>query len=173
VERAGLDVKAVVSDDNEFLRNLVLPLASEIRRHVAGLALPRHDLRLRSLRRCASRLSLGLPISAQGQTRESLRTRLLRYRRRRYASREEQLAAFRELLLAFREDPVDVPTILLSCHMMRRHAIETFGRSCARGPAKAIAELKRRLESLDKLVLSSIRVSGVHRSLQPEGSTRA
>jgi hypothetical protein len=164
VQRAGASLPSQDTHDKIIFNSIVRPLAKALSARVKTLGIPNHSLDRDRLDRCLKRLRRGLPISAQGATRDTLRKDVVRYRALEHPKRTEHLDAFHALVERFREAPVAVQTILLSCQMRRLEIVDQFARTSASKPQLAMKELQRALSDLDRLVLNSIRVSSVHRS---------
>ena len=97
------------------------PVAGALSDKIDQLDIPSFALAENSLERCNSRLRQGLPISAQGISREELRSRLSDYR-----SGEPELpdkaADFKELAKLFKEDPLGMPIIFFAASKRRSEA---------------------------------------------------
>jgi len=146
--------------------DVIRPIAKEIRALIEPLGLPACDIEVASLRRCVSRLKEGLPISAQGSSRASLRGSIEAYRASSDDNRQGDAAAFEKLVVEFAERPVNMSTILASCNSVRRREFEAIEEDPAvLGDAEKTHAFLARLDKLDALVVSSIGTSAVHRDL--------
>lgn len=172
-------VAALEADKRQF-EFIIAPIADVLMKSISAVELDVHLLSDSSLLRCASRLRQGLPISAQGATREGLQDALKEYRAHKFTSKASRVEAFQSLLPLFKEDPLDMPTIFLSGF---RHRIEMIngiideiisvgagddGNSTviAVQNVYAISTLCSGFERLDELIANSINTSSVHRRLE-------
>lgn len=160
-KRAHTDVQRLRDDDTTIVEGLIRPLVRAIVDHVNELPIPVHTTQDESLLRCQRRLREGLPISAQGLSREYLQERLTEY------AKKPDPEAFKKLTGEFREQPLGVPTILQACHEFREERIQAaIGDDGAiLGSTEGIEDLTNDLLRLDALAVSSIRTSSVHRHL--------
>lgn len=141
------------------------PLATRLAESVEQLPIPKHTLTQDSLARCDSRLTRGLPISAQGAPRPDLRDKLTTYRGASFGTVTDRRDAFQKLTADFAEQPLEMASILTSCHKRKEQIMSTFASALlTREPTKPAA-LSAGLETLESLVASSINTSAIHQRL--------
>lgn len=150
--------------DRVAFKDIVLPLAKLLTEEVLKLDIPSHTITDSSLNRCIRRLEAGLPIGAQGEERGALQKAVATHRKKVFTSLEQQKDDFYRLTERFRENPLDVPMILLANQERRLEMIQSaiddgneFTSQIETG------ELVRAFDRLDDRVEGSIRSSSVHK----------
>ena len=157
------------SDAVDDYENLIKPISQVIKEKVSLLELPGHELKEESIKRCVNRLMKGKPISAQGETRDSLVAGIAEYKANNFTDRKKQTAAFKDLMSKFEEIPVHISTILSSSHVARRQYIDEVvnDENLEVMTDKSVLEsLCDKLANLDKLTANSIEGSWIHDSLR-------
>jgi hypothetical protein len=144
----------------DIRREVIQPLVTAIEKELAPVP-PLEAGQAASLDRCLRRLQQGLPISAQGERREDLRQALDEFDNKAYASPEVRRGAFKELSQRFREQPLEIETILAAGQVFRSSCIADFVSSAALTFEKDNSRLRR----LDELVRTSISTMKIHKSL--------
>ncbi len=177
----------------ETLRNEAIPLmADRVREELLQLDLPirsEHFLK-EPVNRCVNRLCDGSPVSAQGESRDSLHPKVRLFQQQCFESPEGREKAFKTLCrefgeppvpsipndpqegrgLAFRmvcgkceETPLKVPTILLSGHLRRsRRITDLFEEKQPLSTPGLVESLCDSLADLDRLIRNSIMTACVH-----------
>lgn len=150
-------------------RHLIVPLAQAVGEEVSQLPLPRDVLSRASIDRCVRRLKHGLPVAAQGVDREQLRRKISGYRRAEFKDEKERARSFGELVTSFDERYMSVGSIMLSGYELRKQRVmESIGVDQAFRTVESVSELCAELDTIDALVVSSIRTSGILRGLRAE-----
>jgi hypothetical protein len=151
------------------------PLATRVEAEVDKLNLSNVALGDRqSLDRCDARLRRASPIAAQGQPRETLRKRIEDYQRRKGSlSAEERKRLYGELVGAFIEQPLSIPTIVTSGSLRRLDMISGLAENDPLPSSEHIQSLCNELLELDGLVLSSIRTSAIQARIQSGATPNA
>lgn len=151
--------------DESLLRHVARPLHEGIEGELERLNLPKADLKEKSLQRCIRRLQNGLPIGAQGQSREALRKAIADYETKTSSLPGDRHAGeFVQLVARFKEEPLNVATLLASAFERRRELIfAACGSTLVDFSGER--ELSNTLLRLDELIVSSVRSASVHRRL--------
>ena len=108
-----------------------------------------------SFGRCVKRLNSRLPIASQGESRPTLRTKLEEFSRKCEEAPEAGNLAFEQLVHAFREEPVELGTILASGQAVRLARVAEF----AEKPFTDQQDLRvwlQKMSDLEGLLLKSL-----------------
>ena len=147
-----------------FIKPIIPELTTIIPACLGKYEIPLHSIDHDSLRRCISRLSQGLSIAAQGKDRATLRDAISIYRTQRFCSSKERVDKFQDLKNMFKEEPLEIPTLLLSGSERRLQLMGAAIQDESYLTEKAnFEELCRNLAKVDELLVSSIGTSMIHR----------
>jgi len=153
--------------DRLQFRHVALPLVRELQREIVLLNIPAHNLNAVSIERCSDRLYDGLPVSAQGKSKRELREALTDYKSESYRTKDERVVAFKRLAADFKEEPLDIPAILMSGQELRLKLLTPSpATEMDLGVLEGIQKLTGGMRRLDELVSASINMSGVHKQLR-------
>jgi len=149
---------------NHWEKNLFNPMVKVLIPLIKGLGFTEYKLNDQSIIRCLNRLKNDYPIAAQGENRHILRTKIEKYKRKKFADDSDRVREFQALLTDFKETAMDVQSILLSAQIRKRGLITAFIESgdIFTGNS-AIDSFCNSLARLDELIINSIRTSSVHR----------
>lgn len=145
-----------------LVEKFVKPLCEAIIAKMNPVFATSHYLEKESIDRCLLRLHKGLPIGAQGATRPSLRKLLAEFQSTKFSNDAERTIAFGKLTEAFRESPLPVPALLVSCAKRREillgQAIERITTDADDG----VAWLRTELDRFNELAVTSINSAMIH-----------
>lgn len=159
--------EAIRRSNDLFFQNVILRITDLLREEIPKRWQSAHRINDESLSRCMERLRKSVPIGAQGERRETLRGTLTEYEKTDFASVDSQITAFELLKEQFRESPLGIPSLLLSCAKRREEFIREFVDSWRfDAPQDRFEQLCKDLARLDKLGVQSLQASATQRALE-------
>lgn len=159
--------EAIRKSNDLFNENVILNISKVLRNEIPKRWQSAHGINDEGIARCMERLRKSVPIGAQGERRETLRGTLMEYEKTDFASVDDQIAAFERLKERFREPPLGIPSLLLSCVKRREELMREFVDSWRfDAPEDRFQQLCKDLTRLDKLGVQSLQASATQRALE-------